>query len=181
MLSGPVSGPLHPEESAASSAVAAWQRAAADPAVRAAHAAIVDAVEESLRVARPICLSSGRCCHFERFGHRLMVTGLETAIVLASLDAKERPTAGMVEAARAGGTCPFLRAGRCGIHGERPIPCRTFFCDGTKEAETRAVLEAAHAAIRALHDRHGLPYGYDEWRSQLARFAPQDPGATIEA
>lgn len=157
-----------------------WRQRAADSAIQSAYAAIRTEVEQQIRTARPVCLASGKCCHFERYGHRLMVSGLEVALVEQSLPPDQRPDAATVARSIKDGTCPFLAGGLCGIHAARPIPCRTFFCDTTVERATQGILEQAHTAIRALHDETGVPYAYGEWRQHLLRFASAPSGATME-
>ncbi|MDB5331391.1 MAG: hypothetical protein JWP03_2542 [Phycisphaerales bacterium] len=53
----------------------AADRAPVRDAVRTVYAALQDAID----VRRPICVTSGRCCRFEEFGHRLYVTTMELA------------------------------------------------------------------------------------------------------
>ena len=75
----------------------------------------------------------------------------------------------------ASGDCPYLRAGMCGEHEERPLGCRIFFCDKGADglgADWQSELyEATHRDIIALHEQLGVPYRYLEWREALAMFA----------
>lgn len=144
---------------------ATWARLARHPDVDAALRTIHLKIADSTRDARPLCIASGRCCHFDAFGHRLYVTGLEVAWVLAQLD--RQPSAEEVDQAVAAGCCPFLRDGLCSIHAVRPFACRTFFCDPRAQSWQQALHEACHAEIRALHDRLDAPYRYGEWREML--------------
>lgn len=150
----------------------AWTAAAADPRVDAALRAIHAEVAESTRVAKPLCVASGRCCRFEEFGHRLYVTGLETAWVLARARGElDRGIAATeLASAVAAGTCPFLRGGLCGVHTIRPFACRTFFCDPRAAAWQTELHERMHARVRALHDEVGAAYRYGEWRAMLGMF-----------
>jgi len=144
----------------------AWSRAAVDPVVDAAIRAIHADVAEATRAARPLCLASGRCCDFEAFGHRLYVTGLETAWCLAQVG--RIPGSVEIAEATARGTCPFLVNRMCGIHTVRPFACRTFFCDRDATDWQRELHERCHATMRALHELHAIPYRYGEWRAMLA-------------
>ncbi|MDA1007713.1 MAG: hypothetical protein O2800_01730 [Planctomycetota bacterium] len=145
----------------------AWWRAAANADVIADYDSIRLETEEQMRPLRPVCLASGRCCRFDQFGHRLYVTGLEAAIVVSRLS-KIVTHAAVLESRRQG-TCPFLLNGNCSIHPIRPIPCRAFFCDLTVKNEVFVLHERAHEAVRFLHDKRAIPYGYGEWRDLLDR------------
>ena len=147
----------------------AWRHAATRPEVDVALRTIHLKIAESTRAARPLCVASGRCCHFEAFGHRLYVTGLEAAWVLAHVD--RQPTIEEVERAVAAGCCPFLSDGLCSIHAVRPFACRTFFCDPKATAWQQALHEECHAEVRALHERLAAPYLYGEWRAVLGLLA----------
>jgi len=151
-----------------------WRTAAIRPEIDTAIRAIHEAVEREVSSRRPLCLASGNCCRFEAFEHRLMVTGLETAWTLAQA---ETPTvdAAAIEAARNRGDCPFLAGGGrrlCGIRTARPMPCRTFFCDRAATGWQQELHERSLAELRALHDRHEIPYRYLEWREALAWLLP---------
>ncbi|MBL9148322.1 MAG: hypothetical protein JNM94_06475 [Phycisphaerae bacterium] len=163
----------------------AWIDAALDVRIRAALGAIYDAVADEVAARRPLCLASGHCCQFERYGHRLYVSGLEAAVTML-----ERQEAGApcgpsdVAAARAAGTCPFLRDGRlCGAHAWRPLGCRVYFCDrtagtGGDPSWQETLYERLHAAIKSLHEEFGVPYRYGEWRDLLGILAaPATTGA----
>jgi len=150
--------------------VDSWTRAIELPSVAAAireqHAIV--AAEVARR--KPLCLASGRCCHFESHGHRLYVTGLEAAWCVGSLRQRGGPptTVEAVEAAKARGDCPFLIDGRlCGAHIERPLGCRIYFCDRAGEGWQEALYEQTHEAMRALHEDNGIAYRYGEWRAML--------------
>jgi Fe-S-cluster containining protein len=158
--------------------IARWREAARHPEVAAFFEAGRLRVAEVVREKRPICLASGACCRFEAYGHRMYVSGLEAAFVVARIDAARAARAANplrlleVTDARTRGDCPYLRAGLCGEHEERPLGCRIYFCD--KGADGRAaewqsaLYEELHAATIALHERIGAPYRYLEWREALA-------------
>ncbi len=151
--------------------VAAWRAAIARPEIVAELESLHAAVAEAVASQRPMCLASGQCCHFERHGHRLYVTGLEAAWCVASLAARGGPaaTSEAVEVARSRGDCPFLLDGRlCGAHRERPLGCRIYFCDRSATEWQRELYEAIHRRLVALHERHAVPYRYGEWRAMLA-------------
>lgn len=148
--------------------IARWCDAAASIDAQATIARLQDEIATEVRRQRPLCVSSGKCCGFEAHGHRLYLTGLETAWTWARLE--RRPSVREVEAAMAGGSCPFLARG-CSIHGVRPPGCRIYFCDRDPAGWQSALAERCHHEIRSLHERLDVPYRYAEWRSLLAGFA----------
>ncbi|HZJ69582.1 MAG TPA: hypothetical protein VFF36_01525 [Planctomycetota bacterium] len=114
-------------------------------------AALYAHVDAEIAARRPRCELSGRCCDFERSDHRLYATDLETAAA--------RAAAGGVPDAPSG-RCPWYVDGLCRNRAGRPLGCRVYFCDPGWESEMPAVYERYHAELRAVHDRHGLPYRY---------------------
>lgn len=156
--------------------MAAWRRGAGEPSVDRALRDIHLQVAESTRAARPLCVASGRCCRFEAFGHRLYVTALEAAWVMARLNGElgRSLTRRQVLRAVEEGTCPFLDEGLCTVHAIRPFACRTFFCDPRAQAWQQELHERCHAAVRALHDQLEIPYRYAEWRTTLELLASDD-------
>ena len=148
---------------------AAWMEAAAHQDVALELRAMAAEAEAAVRARRPLCVSSGACCRFDRFGHQLWMTGLEVAWCLRQLPAL--PAATEVEDAVRRGECPFLRDGACSVHWARPLGCRAYFCDGAGEGWQEALLESWHGRVRALHERLQVPYRYDEWRRLLRVFA----------
>ena len=96
--------------------IAAWRRAALHSDTAAFFEAQRIRVAEVVRVRRPICLASGACCRFEEYGHRMYLSGLEAAFVVARIDAARAARAANplrileVDDARSRGDCPYLRA-----------------------------------------------------------------------
>jgi len=131
--------------------------------------AMMREADAAVRARRPLCLASGNCCDFERFGHSLWLTGLETAYCLLQLPAL--PTATQVEDSMRRGDCPFVRDGACGVHWARPLGCRAYFCDGAGEGWQEALLEGWHSRVKSLHAQLSIAYRYDEWRRLLRIFA----------
>jgi Fe-S-cluster containining protein len=144
----------------------ASQRAEVLDEVHRAYAELQSRIEQR----RPICVASGKCCHFERYGHRLYVSTMELAAFVAA-----------IEAAGGGGLgtgCPFQIGKLCGVHGFRPFGCRVFFCDPTATQWQQEQYEQFHGKMRKLHDELGVPYFYVEWRAGLkaAGLSPQSRG-----
>ncbi len=155
--------------------VAEWLSAAGNVAVASELDAQNGRIARAVRQHRPLCIASGCCCHFEAFGHRLFLTGLEAAWTWARLQGT--PTRVEIASSFERGRCPFLvrhgadSTGRCGIHAIRPAACRLFFCDPKAASWERELYEECHQAIRSIHQRFALTYRYAEWRVLLAALA----------
>jgi Fe-S-cluster containining protein len=166
----------------------AADRAPVRDAVRTVYAALQDAID----VRRPICVTSGRCCRFEEFGHRLYVTTMELANFVHEMSLVGGPTSvaegqtptvpssaeratislpvfttdnGPLTTDQSG--CPFQIDKLCGVHAIRPFGCRIFFCDETSTQWQHDLYERLHADLRRAHDELAVPYHYVEWRFAL--------------
>jgi Fe-S-cluster containining protein len=159
--------------------VQAWHAAARDPLVSSEYELILDELARATRERQPICHSSGRCCRFEEFGHRLYVTGLETAWTIGHLPPGVRFDRPGLDAAIARGGCPFQLERLCSVHLVRPLGCRVYFCDETAQEWQRDLYESLLRDLRNLHDRHQIPYEYAEWRAMLARLLGEDGARPI--
>lgn len=151
--------------------VESWRNAAAPGAVADELEAVFAAAAAEIASRGPACWASGRCCNFREAGHRLYVTGLETAYCVARLPG-EQPTslAERILDASARGGCPFQDRNLCGVHAIKPLGCRVYFCDRSAQAWQMELSENLIGDIKALHDRHGIPYRYGEWLSMLRMF-----------
>jgi hypothetical protein len=139
----------------------AVQAAAGREDVRGAIQNVYIALQDAIDLRKPICQTSGRCCHFEEFGHCLFVTTMELAAFSAQLPPQARPfTAGTPG-------CPFQSAGLCSVHLIRPFGCRIFFCDQTATQWQQEQYERFHKELQRLHSELGVPYFYVEWREAL--------------
>lgn len=146
--------------------IAGWLAAAAEGPVAAELEAVYEYVGAQIESRGPSCWASGRCCGFEKTGHRLYVTGLEAAYTVIRLSGGRDFTPSI-----APGGCPLQESNLCGAHAIRPLGCRVYFCDHSAQDWQRALSERAIASIRLIHDRHGVAYRYGEWRSMLGAFA----------
>lgn len=148
-----------------------WMRAASDPEVGAAMERIYDDVRREIEARGPACWASGRCCNFEKAGHRLYVTGVEAALTVRGISRSGSGgvalTAASLDHAVARGGCPFQRGNLCGAHEHRPLGCRVFFCDRSAQQWQQELCERALTRVRATHELHGVPYHYGEWRAML--------------
>lgn len=135
-------------------------------------------IADQVAARGPTCWASGRCCNFQKAGHRLYTTGLEAAYCVARLargpgeEAGGLLTSESLHAAIERGDCPFLEGHTCGVHAIKPSACRIYFCDAGAQDWQKDLTERVHAMIRALHDRHGIEYRYAEWRTLLTMFLP---------
>ncbi len=153
-------------------AVRAADRAEVCAAVEAVYADLQDEVD----ARRPRCDASGRCCHFEQYGHRLYVTTVELATFVRRLPDVEpspsRPAAGprsllLATEPWSGAGCPFQTARLCTVHAARPFGCRIFFCDPESAEWQAAAYERLHGRLKEIHGRFAVPYFYVEWRRAL--------------
>lgn len=153
-----------------------WLAAVGRAEVASALEAVYARCAGAIAARGPSCWASGRCCNFEKAGHRLYVTGLEAAYTLALLPgsggAFTRATIDGrdVDEARARGGCPFQVSNLCGVHGIKPLGCRVYFCDRSAQVWQQELSETLLGEIKALHDRFGVEYRYGEWREMLGRF-----------
>lgn len=137
------------------SVFAAARRIEVIEAVDAVYAALQTEIDRRA----PRCDLSGRCCHFEMYGHRLYVTTIELAAFVASNKVAAEPNPG---------SCPFQRGKLCAAHASRPFGCRIFFCDPTADEWQREKYEQFHGQLKRLHETFAVPYHYLEWRAALS-------------
>jgi Fe-S-cluster containining protein len=131
--------------------------------VRAAVESIYTDLQHKIDTRKPICSTSGRCCRFEEFGHRLYVTTMELATFVYGLEMSP-PKPQLWD----GTGCPFQIQGLCSAHPIRPFGCRIFFCDSTSTAWQHEQYEYFHAQLKSLHGSLDVPYRYLEWRGALS-------------
>ena len=116
---------------------------------------------------RPRCDRSGACCRFEQYGHRLFVTTVELAAFAAGLSAD----AAAKLSDTPGDGCLYQQGGLCSVHAVRPFGCRMYFCDPDATDWQQDQYEQFHLRLKELHERHGVPYRYVEWRQGLRAVA----------
>lgn len=154
---------------------ASLHTAARTPNVSNAIRRLYDQLDDQVRRRGPVCRSSGRCCHFEQYGHRLYVTALEIAWVLAqqqvtldgSLPPPDTGRRVRLEQVTQHGSCPFQADRLCSVHTIRPMGCRVFFCQQGTERWQNELYETFLARLRRLHEDMALTYRYVEWRTGL--------------
>jgi Fe-S-cluster containining protein len=143
-----------------------WFLAVSQPPVTQGLRNLYGDLDADVAARKPTCWLSGRCCKFESYGHKLYVTGLEIAWVIAQLDGAGR--AQLHEAQLPGmDGCPFQVNGMCSVHALRPLGCRVYFCDANAQSWQNEVYEQFLGRLRLLHEDLNLPYRYMEWRQGL--------------
>jgi hypothetical protein len=109
------------------------------------------------------CASSTECCRFGVSGREPYVTSLEQVALERVLARRGGPLAQRRRAlplaadAAAERACPLLdRSGRCAAYADRPLGCRTFYCErasGDRRPD-RSELRALVGRLRELAGRH---------------------------
>ena len=113
--------------------------------------ALYDELDRHLATLDVECRACGRCCNFVRNDYQLYATYIERLLVVRRH--------GLPTLTR-DGSCGFLVDGRCSIHPSRPLSCRTFFCDPAHKPREQDLCHGWQRRIRAIVDRHGLPWEY---------------------
>ncbi len=137
----------------------AVRAAASRPDVRVAVECVYQQLQDAIDLRRPVCVTSGRCCRFEEYGHRLYVTTMELAAFVAS----DVTAPGEWD----GRGCPFQVDRLCTAHASRPFGCRVFFCDESSTEWQNEQYERHHARLKRMHEEMGVAYFYVEWRAAL--------------
>ena len=168
----------------------AWRSFAANVRIDSRIQSLYLDLDARVRARGPTCWTSGKCCNFDEYGHRLYVTGLEIAWVLERVEAASPGSGGAVEMAQPAaaqsppqsrslsllpsrsaqpskGPCRFQAGKLCGAHAIRPMGCRVFFCqEGTSDWQHELYEEFLNR-LRVIHDEYGIEYRYMEWRAGL--------------
>lgn len=164
---------------------ASWRDASAEPGIDAALRDLYAELDAAIAAKGPTCWSSGKCCKFDDFGHRLYVTGLEIAWFLEQVGS-EKSEVGSAETDRGirlpqlaehPGACPYQINGLCSTHTIRPLGCRIFFCQQGTEAWQQDLYEAFLKRLKNLHDEHSLEYRYMDWIAGLNEAERASPRA----
>lgn len=151
--------------------VASWSKAIDSDAVRNVLEAVYDYAAEAIDQRGPVCNTSGKCCRFAQYDHRLYVTGLEVAYTVTQLTTEQPEfSAASLQAAIEDGGCQFQIENLCAVHPLRPLGCRVYFCDPIAQGWQEDLSEKLLEQIRSLHEAHEIPYRYGEWRAMLKLF-----------
>src|SRR5206468_1322643 len=120
-------------------------------ALSIAVAAILAEADADIAARRPVCRSSGRCCKFEAYGHRLYVTAAEVehfarVHVQKEMQNAKREMQNQMPRARGAVSlpqffaqaspegCPYQVNNLCTAREARPLGCRIYFCDEYAQA-----------------------------------------------
>jgi Fe-S-cluster containining protein len=145
--------------------------AAGRPEVTSAVHGLYDRLQVQVEERKPLCVQSGKCCHFDEYGHRLYVTTIELAAFVSQLKPLKKSAPNprsLPQASASSAGCPFQIEKLCGVHAIRPFGCRIFYCDPTATDWQQEKYEQFHAELKSLHDVLGIQYFYIEWREALA-------------
>lgn len=150
------------------SAWAIWFAAANRKGIDDAIRAVYSELSQAVAARGPVCWASGRCCNFEKFGHRLYVTALETAWCVREISRAQPPLRALLSRpVEPRGGCPFQVDSLCHAHTMRPLGCRVFFCERGTQDWQHALYEQFQSRLKSLHDSENIPYVYAEWRASL--------------
>jgi len=141
-------------------------------------ASLLAEADADIAARKPVCRASGRCCKFEQYGHRLYVTAAEKLYFAEKTPAAPSAQPPVVSLPQFFARdkiegCPYQIDGLCTAREARPLGCRLYFCDENAQHWQNEVYEKYHARLRALHEHHGLPYRYLEWRAALREIMEQ--------
>lgn len=160
--------------------VARWLEQARDERIAGEIEEIHHEVAATIERERPLCLASGHCCHFGRFGHDLFVTAIEAAWSVNAIALVPPPSATRLPLAppmpASDRACPWLDGRLCGARTARPLGCRTFFCDPRARSWSEPLHERLHGRLRDMHRRFDIVYHYDEWLRMLSLFGARAAG-----
>lgn len=127
-------------------------------------------VEAEINPHQDLCLLRGVCCDFRNCDHRLYASSIEVAY---ARDRLERRNAEISSSDP--DLCPFWRDGRCEARAERPLGCRTYFCDPSWIGRGEEIYERYYARLRALSSQHGLEHSYAPWVTAIREAGELDP------
>ncbi len=111
------------------------------------------------------CDGCGKCCDFEKFGHKLYITSPELIYFKMRIGAnnlKTMPT----------GICPYQVDNKCTVHAHRFAGCRIFFCKADEDFQSKLSEEAILKFKKICKDRD-IPYEYTELARSLNSLALQ--------
>lgn len=129
-------------------------------------------LDAEIAAANPLCRTSGDCCQFAKYGHRLYTTRAE-----ALYFAMRR---GWPAQAFEKDACPYLRDNRCTARNARPLGCRVFFCDPAWRGRGEELTERSLKRIGALSERLGIDREYRPFLEHLEGFrSVQDPAGDL--
>lgn len=130
---------------------------------------LYEELDRDVAAAGPVCVASGRCCRFKEYGHSLFLSHMEAAVLLEGAPAYERPVSADF--------CPFQQGNLCTAREPRPVGCRVYYCDPAYQETGRRLSEDYVRRLKAIAERHGLPWRYAPLHTFLNETAPPDASA----
>lgn len=109
-------------------------------------------VDQTVADADPVCLASGRCCHFTQFDHILFLSNLEAEILLENAPSVSEPVTR--------DRCPYQKQHLCSARERRPLACRVYYCDPAYQETAQHITEHYLARLKALAREHQVPWQY---------------------
>ena len=103
---------------------------------------IYEEADREVAAAGPVCVASGRCCHFKEQGHVLYLSNLEAEVLLASAPPYEQPVSPDF--------CPFQKENLCTAREPRPLGCRVYYCDPGYQETSNRITEKYLQKLKAL-------------------------------
>lgn len=127
--------------------------------------ALYTELQAEINRVEPACVMSGLCCRFEEADHELYAGALETDYAVHC-----HPEAPAPEAP---GRCPYHVKGRCTARKGRPLACRTYFCDESKEDECFDLHEVFLKRLREIEKTYGFERTYARFPELLKGYLPK--------
>lgn len=127
-------------------------------------AELYEELQREIDRIEPACAMSGLCCRFEEADHELYAGALETDYAVHCHPEAPEP--------EAPGRCPYHVGGRCTARKGRPLACRTYFCDESKESLCVDVHERFLERLRAIEQASGYERTYARFPELLKGYLP---------
>ncbi len=111
------------------------------------------------------CDGTTECCRFGITGRQPYVTSIELSLLRQALArrggalAPRRRALPITRDAESERMCPLLdRGGRCSVYAERPLGCRTFYCERARRGAgpSREDLRELVRELQELAERHEM-------------------------
>ncbi len=125
--------------------------------------------DAAVAAAGPVCRASGRCCRFTEYGHRMYLSNLEAAVLLAGAPPYQKPVSADF--------CPFQKDNLCTAREPRPLGCRIFFCDPSYQETGNQIMEHFLGRLKELAVAHGLDWEYAPLHHFLNAAAGVEPAS----
>jgi hypothetical protein len=133
-----------------------------DPRKVQAVADLFAQVDAETKASQAACERCGECCRFATYDHRLFVTTMELAYLLARVGPVSSPPQSQPA------DCIYLISEQCSIYPHRMLGCRIFLCKFHDSGVPPSSNENWHRALIKLHQAYCVPYSYVDWAVGLA-------------